>query len=786
MERSKPRTGFKRRAALIAALSAAVVGVMVFYGMQSIERLDAVEKRWVSYNENATEGGRLLYQISRDMGYGGFIHNFKNFVLRRDLDYVSSLIVKRDEIYAALDKLETYVVTPEERNALDTLRAVFDKYAAAVPMAAEAFDKGLSSVEVDTLVNVDDAAAFNAISELNHAFLMRSRLAKLETTKALDAAASTVWLMLGVVPVIVVLGVTLILFLRRIMDANQNLSEVRDELTALLRQAPDAILHVDRDGRILGANDRAEDLFGYSVDELTSMHVEDLIPGRFRQSHAGIRSMAFAKMDSRPIGENSALLALTKDGEEVPVEISLNFMQSGRRRIATAIVRDVTERKRAEHELRDAHDKLEQRVRERTRELEQRTEELETEINERKRAETLLIQSAKMATIGEMASGITHELNQPMNVIRMGVEAAQIRIQRGNADMSMIGETLAKVGDQVLRMSDIINHMRVYSRQDTESRTPFDPAMAVREGCNLFTAQLSGADIKLQLNLKHVTDVRVLGHTTRLEQVMLNLLSNARDSVLERQAREDASFTGSIEVLMEQNPKRGEVIITVRDNGGGIPDEVLPHIFAPFVTTKESGQGTGLGLSVSYGIIEAMGGRIEVHNEGDGARFDITLPLADAVAGEAQDDAPASITVAATAQKWRAAEQGEPLKVLVVDDEIAAANSLSDFLQELGYLVYTAYNGGEAERIFDSDPVDVVITDLRMPVMDGEELIAILRRKAQGQDLPIFAMSGHSLNDGSDETVAGATEVWRKPLSLSEVAFRLRDLDAVAPPRPSA
>lgn len=774
MEVPRRRTGFKRRAALIVVLTGIAVGGLLLFGVQSVQRIQAVEKRWADYSQNAAEAGRLLHDISRQLGYGGYIHNFKNYVLRRDLEYVATLVNNRDAVYADLDALERHVISDEEKAALIDIRNVFEKYANGVPIAAEAFSRGLSSVEVDILVRVDDTPALSAIAALNHSFLMRTRLAESETNKAMKAASFMVWVLIAMVPVIAVLGVILILFLRRIMDANFNLAEVRDELSMLLRQAPDAILHVGGDGKVLRANDRALALFNYPREELLNKSVEDLIPGRYRSGHVGIREHAFQDMSSRPIGEDTELFALTKDGHEVPVDISLNFSLSGGRRIATAIIRDVTERKRAEEELKHAHDELELRVRERTIELEQRTGELEAEISERKRAETQLVQSAKMATIGEMASGITHELNQPMNIMRMGVEAAQIRIERGQADMEYLGETLQKVEGQILRMSDIINHMRVYSRQDAEGQAPFDPYQAIREGCKLFEAQLSGVNVELTLSIPEGVDSKILGHGTRLEQVMLNLLSNARDAALSHKEQAEEGFLGRISVTTEQNDQTGVLQIRVEDNGGGIPEEVLPHIFAPFVTTKESGRGTGLGLSISYGIIEGMHGTIEATNTEVGACFEIALPLVgaetegDVVPRHEPDEGLGAPEVLETLKA-----AANTVKILVVDDEMTAAHSLSDFLQETGYLVYTAYNGEEAIQIYESDPTDAVITDLRMPVMDGEELIRQLR--VHSKTLPIFAMTGHDLpGDGENSLAQGATELWRKPISLGDVAQRLK------------
>lgn len=781
MHRPRRRTGFRRRALVIAVLTTAVASVMVLFGVQSVQRIQAVKEHWAVYSQDAAQGTRELHAISRQLGYGGYIHNFKNYVLRRDLDYVATLIRDRDAIYAALDQLENYVISQEEKMALVSLRKVFDMYASALPRAVRAFNRGLSSVEVDIMVKVDDGPALNAIDMLNHSFLMRASLAERETEKAMDAAASMVWVFLAVVPVVVLLGVVLILFLRRIVDATLNLAELRDELAMLLRQAPDAILHVGSDGHILRANDRALALFDYSRDELLQKNVEDLIPGRYRNEHVGIRKNAFEDMSSRPVGKGALLYAVTRDGAEIPVDISLNFSLSGGRRIATAIVRDVTERKRAEEALREAHDELGRRVKERTLELEQRTSELEAEFNERQHAESQLIQSAKMATIGEMASGITHELNQPMNIMRMGVEAMQIRIQRGEADMDLVSETLGRVENQILRMSDIIDHMRVFSRKDSDAQVSFAPHQAVREGCKLFAGQLSGVNVELEISLPDAGEGEVLGYASRLEQVMLNLLSNARDAVLSHQKQMGNEFDGRIVVDMVEDYKNEKVIIRVQDNGGGIPIDVLPHIFAPFVTTKESGHGTGLGLSISYGIIEGMGGTIGASNTDEGAQFEIALPLIDGE--QLVQGAFENLTVRRDVRPSRIARDlKDSAKVLVVDDEVFAANSLSDFLQELGYLVYTAYNGEEAMQIYKSDPVDVVITDLRMPIMDGEELIRQLR--AVSQNLPIFAMTGQDpVGEEKGGPTMAATQIWRKPISIGEIAQHLEDVCGPVPAR---
>ena len=761
---------YGRGAAVIAAVTVVVAGFLLIFGAQAIQRIQAVENQWAVYSREAAEADRLLHHIAVEMGYGGFIHNFKNYILRRDPATLALIDGNRTTVETDLRELQHRIISDEEKAALADIRAAFMTYDAAVDRARMAFDRGLSSVEVDILVKVDDQPALAAFATLDRSFKARSALARGETEKALQAASSMVWLLLIVVPVVILLGVMLVLFLRRIVDGNAKLQEVRDELGTLLRQAPDAILHVAPDGAIMRVNDQAEALFGYPRDEFLKLSVEDLIPNQFRKSHPAIRDKAFEGMRSRPINNGADLVALTKDGREVPVEISLSFSVSGGRRIATAIIRDITERKRAEESLKYAHDALEQRVRERTVELENRTHQLETEMAERQRAEKQLVQSAKMATIGEMASGITHELNQPMNIMRMGVEAAQIRIQRGQASIAQLSETLKKVEDQIIRMSDIITHMRAYSRLDAEGQMPFDPVLAVEAGCKLFAAQLQGAHIQLVVDLpKQALPVR--GHVNRLEQVMLNLLSNARDAVLSHQAQTSSPHEARITASLRESADGKYIIIEVEDTGGGVPADVLPHIFAPFVTTKESGRGTGLGLSISFGIVQGMNGTIDAVNGPHGTRFTIQLPTT------AKETAVAAKAERAASDETDAipfARAGGVEKIMVVDDEVGAAHSLSDFLQEMGYLVYTAYNGEEALHLYDSDPVDVVITDFRMPLMGGAELLRELRKRSPG--LPVVIMTGQGGVEGMEAEAAEATELWTKPLSLTDVAQRLLHL----------
>lgn len=237
-----------------------------------------------------------------------------------------------------------------------------------------------------------------------------------------------------------------------------------------------------------------------------------------------------------------------------------------------------------------------------------------------------LVQSSKMATLGEMATGVAHELNQPLNVIRMAVNNIMNKSDRGAVDPEYLASKLNKVVSQVERASAIIDHMRIFGRKPDATPALLSPANMVSGALGLIGEQLRLSGVEVTTDVQD-TQSCILGHQVQVEQVLLNLLTNARD-VLESKAEGDKRIT----IRVAESDVGDSVRIEVQDNGGGIPDAYLGRIFEPFFTTKEIGKGTGLGLSISYGIVTDMGGTLEARNNGDGGCFTISLPVATAAA----------------------------------------------------------------------------------------------------------------------------------------------------------
>lgn len=251
-----------------------------------------------------------------------------------------------------------------------------------------------------------------------------------------------------------------------------------------------------------------------------------------------------------------------------------------------------------------------------------------TDISERIRSEEQLIQASKMATLGEMATGVAHELNQPLAVLQMVANLFKRKLKANKSiDPETAGTMATKISNNVDRATKIINHMREFGRKSNIETEEVLLNDVIHRAFDLFSQQLKLHDINVSWQLDEEQPA-IMADPNRLEQVFINMLLNARDAIDERcNNREHPSDDRTI-VLRTRSTRRA-VIAEVLDTGTGIPKNLLPRLFEPFFTTKEVGQGTGLGLSISYGIVTDYGGTIHVTSpDTGGSRFVITFPRA--------------------------------------------------------------------------------------------------------------------------------------------------------------
>lgn len=280
-------------------------------------------------------------------------------------------------------------------------------------------------------------------------------------------------------------------------------------------------------------------------------------------------------------------------------------------------------RKQLEMELQQYADNLEKTVKRRTDELREK--------------DLQLIQSGKLATLGEMATGIAHEINQPLGAISLIVQGLQKAKEVGKLSDSTLNDKLKSIHSQVDRINKIIQHLRVFGRNASDAEDKININKPMTDVFDLIGRQLEHHSVSVEFNLD--SGLFVLADANRLEQVFLNIIGNARDALDEQektvnQFRQIGSPPAWVmnwekKIIIRSYQRTNRVIVDIEDNAGGIPNHILDKIFEPFYTTKEVGKGTGLGLYISYGIIHELGGEIQVKTTtGVGSVFSVILPAA--------------------------------------------------------------------------------------------------------------------------------------------------------------
>ncbi|TCT09276.1 PAS domain S-box-containing protein [Tepidamorphus gemmatus] len=371
-----------------------------------------------------------------------------------------------------------------------------------------------------------------------------------------------------------------------------------------------------------------------------------------------------------------------------------------------------------------------------------------------------LHQSEKLAALGELLASVAHELNNPLSVV-----VGQALLLQETARDGAIADRAARIGNAADRCARIIRTFLAMARQQPAERRPLDVNALATSAVEMTAYSLQASNIDVKLSLAPGLP-QVEGDSDQLKQVVTNLILNAQ------KALEETDGWRRIKITTRLREKSREIVLKVKDNGPGIPEGIRSRIFEPFFTTRQVAYGTGIGLAFCHRIITTHGGTIEAESSrGEGATMVVRLPAVRARPLPATDVA-----------EPLAASTG-PARILVADDDVAVAELLADILREDGHGVVIARSGSDAlERVSTAD-FDLILSDLRMPDLDGPAMFAALVQRRPELAERVAFVTGDTLSPRIREFLAAAGRPCiEKPLTPREVRATVRRLiDLVGP-----
>lgn len=498
-----------------------------------------------------------------------------------------------------------------------------------------------------------------------------------------------------------------------------------EKFRSLLESAPDPLVAVNQDGRIVVVNAQAEKTFGYKREELLGQPMDILVVERLREKCLEYRTKFLKGPNRPPAGATLELFGLRKDGAEFPVEINLSLLETEEGLWGSAAIRDLTERRKLESQFRQAQ---------------------------------------KMESIGTLSGGIAHDFNNLLTVI-LSYSNSMVEDLAGDSKHQRAAEQIQQAAE---RGAALTRQMLAFSRQQVFQVRVLNLNDIIRNLLKMLQ-RIIGEHIEITTAL--ADDLKpIKADPGQLEQVLMNLSVNARDAMpkggrltLEtRNAVLDEEFVRG-HVGSSPGP---QVLLTVSDTGTGMDPAIVSRIFEPFFTTKGPGQGTGLGLAMVYGVVKQSGGSIWVSSKmGVGTTFNIYLPQAQGVS-----EAPAP-------KKPQTTLKNGSETILVVEDDAGVRELVCMMLTRKGYTVLTAEHPSDAESVCQkhSGNIHLLLTDMILPGASGREIAK--RVGALRPGIKVLYMSGYTddalvRDHGLDESFA----FLQKPFSQGSVAAKVREV----------
>ena len=496
----------------------------------------------------------------------------------------------------------------------------------------------------------------------------------------------------------------------------ETLRQAEWRFRTLFRAAPDAVFTVLKSGRMREANDYVRELVGRDPVQMMGRQFTDLVSEEDRAAVIAAMEGAFngkpARIEARVRREEAEGEATTR-----LVAMAASRVPEAEPPTVLVIARDMT----AEREMR-----------------------------------ARLMESERLAAVGELVAGVAHEVNNPLSSI-----SAYAQLLLRDATMSpSTRESVEIIRAETSRATQVVKDLLAFARRSTPERQPVDLLEVIERSLRLRAYQLSTSNIAVERDFPAEVPA-VIGDARQLQQVVLNLVTNAIQAMV-------AQGAGGGALRVTTRTEGSDVILEVADTGPGVPTAARKHIFEPFFTTKNEGEGTGLGLSVSYGIITALGGTIELAESGAvGACFRVKLPTGGLGAEEGLPARARRDSIEMAIPTNRSVLAG--LRLLVVDDEASLRRGIEAFGRLRGFDVVSAEEGRSALDLVRATSFDAVVCDLRMPGMGGVEFHEALRKERPGLAARTVFITGDMLTPLARSAPASRQPLLPKPFSFERL-----------------
>jgi len=502
----------------------------------------------------------------------------------------------------------------------------------------------------------------------------------------------------------------------------------------LVDLAPDALVVVNNLGKIVYISSQTERLFGYERNELLGQTIEALLPERYRGKHTGQRDGYFSNPRMRPMGMGIDLFALHKNGTEFPVEISLSPLETPEGHIVTAAIRDISERKRFERELKKARETAESANRSKS----------------------------------EFLANMSHEIRTPLAGIIGYAEMVALYCS-SETERKLYIDKIRRCADNLTELiNDILDLSKVEAGALAVESVPVALVTEVEGVLNLLQTKADAKQIAVNVIYERPLPSLIYSDPTRIRQILLNLVGNG------------IKFTDHGSVTVKVSRVNDQISFSIVDTGCGLTPEQQARLFQPFAqadssTTRRYG-GTGLGLALSRRLARALGGDLYIASStfGQGSQFVFTVPI-----GKTKAAAPFEPSLH-TAAPRESLPNLKGLKILLAEDNPDNQELIERFLTTQGAEVDSVSNGKEACRLASERTYSAILMDIQMPIMDGYEATSKIR--ALGLNTPVIALTAHAMVEEREKCIAaGCSGFLTKPVNVNQLTLTISELSKKVP-----